>query len=504
MHVDGNTEHCCETDIEVTDVSGRHDAVVGAPVIHDFVGGAEGARAGEARHKPSGGPGGIGALVEGVVHRIRKINGPALRDLEAGAKSGREVKSNHGGVHAAFGAVAGTHAAAGEILGNGGMPGGIFKAGFHFGVGDFPMRFHGGFPVRAGLIAGAIEGGGTGIDKVKESVFSGAFELVAIGDAGYGIRAPVGAEVSEDLGAIGEELTEEHPGAVEGVVLGSENVGRAFAVPVEGSVQDRLHEVAVGEVVGPLALSLETGGDGIVTLCLFTESHFVEFWIPDHEVAGDECHFYGVFPFAIELFAAAFLILAVVVVTFGAVGFDPIEGFFEFVGVVGTLAHASGKFSHVDGFEAHPEVVFPEGGIDDRTGDAHGGAAHGKVCLAAHVGDCETGAGKIEELIDDISGDVGIAGFLHVFAVDAKGGEAFLGMTCERGGEVNRAGALGAVKAPDRLGTVWIHVHRFGTVAPTGGNGDAETDALALEFLFASRSFAHPADVGVGDHAFDG
>ena len=198
------------------------------------------------------------------------------------------------------------------------------------------------------------------------------------------------------------------------------------------------------------------------------------------------------------------MILVVVVVTFGAVGFDPIEGFFEFIGIVGTLAHASGKFSHINGFEAHPEVVFPKGGIDDRTGDTHGGAAHGEVGFATHVGDCEAGARKVEELIDDIGRDVGVAGFLHVFAVDAKGGEAFLGMTRKRGGEVNRAGALGAVKAPNRLGAVWIHVHRFGTVAPAGGNGDAEADALALEFLLAGRGFAHPADIGVGDHAFDG
>ena len=79
-----------------------------------------------------------------------------------------------------------------------------------------------------------------------------------------GLAAPVGAEVGENLGAVGEQPAEKHAGAVEGVVFGSDDVGRALAVPIERGIEHGFHEVAVGVVVGPLALALETGGDGIV------------------------------------------------------------------------------------------------------------------------------------------------------------------------------------------------------------------------------------------------
>jgi hypothetical protein len=49
-------------------------------------------------------------------------------------------------------------------------------------------------------------------------------------------------------------VAEEHGYAVEGVVLGGHDVGRSYACPVEAGVEDGLHEVAVGEVIGPGAL----------------------------------------------------------------------------------------------------------------------------------------------------------------------------------------------------------------------------------------------------------
>ena len=52
-----------------------------------------------------------------------------------------------------------------------------------------------------------------------------------------------------------------------------------------------------------------------MALRLFAESHFCELGVADHKVAGDEGHFDGVFPFAVELLAAAFVILAAAVIT---------------------------------------------------------------------------------------------------------------------------------------------------------------------------------------------
>jgi len=76
--------------------------------------------------------------------------------------------------------------------------------------------------------------------------------------------APEGPDVGEDLRGVREEIAKEHRHAVEGVVLGRHQVRLAGTGPVEVRVGDRLEEVAVGKVVRPLTLPLETRKDGVV------------------------------------------------------------------------------------------------------------------------------------------------------------------------------------------------------------------------------------------------
>ena len=65
----------------------------------------------------------------------------------------------------------------------------------------------------------------------------------------------------------------EDPGhAVQGVVLGCYYKGLADAGPVEAGVEDGLHEIAVGGVVGPGALALEACQDGVVAQALSLRS----------------------------------------------------------------------------------------------------------------------------------------------------------------------------------------------------------------------------------------
>ena len=47
-----------------------HDAVVGAPVVHDFVGAAEGALTGQGGREPCRRPSRVSALVERVVYVV--------------------------------------------------------------------------------------------------------------------------------------------------------------------------------------------------------------------------------------------------------------------------------------------------------------------------------------------------------------------------------------------------------------------------------------------------
>ena len=82
VHVNGDSEHRCESDVEVADVATSHHAVVSAPVVHHFVSTGKSALAGEDGREPSGGPGGIGALVECFMYVFWKLDGVAFRDLK--------------------------------------------------------------------------------------------------------------------------------------------------------------------------------------------------------------------------------------------------------------------------------------------------------------------------------------------------------------------------------------------------------------------------------------
>ena len=78
---------------------------------------------------------------------------------------------------------------------------------------------------------------------------------------------------------------------------------------------------------------------GVVAVRLFTEAHFCEFRIADHQVTGDERHFHAVFPFGVDLRAGTRGVRRVVVLAFWAVGFHPSEGFGVFGLVILTLGN---------------------------------------------------------------------------------------------------------------------------------------------------------------------
>lgn len=48
------------------------------------------------------------------------------------------------------------------------------------------------------------------------------------------LRAPVGADVREDGGRVGQQGSQQHRGAVQGIVLRGERDGLARSVPIEG------------------------------------------------------------------------------------------------------------------------------------------------------------------------------------------------------------------------------------------------------------------------------
>ena len=116
----------------------------------------------------------------------------------------------------------------------------------------------------------------------------------------------------------------------------------------------------------------------------------------------------------------------------------------------------------------------------------------------------EAGAREAQDLRPWTSGGiVAVARVLHVAAVDAERRQALLGVRREHRREVDRAGPLGAVEAPDRLGRERVHVHRLGPVAPAGRDRDRDADALEPEQLRDLGRLVHAADVVVGDDDLD-
>ena len=131
----------------------------------------------------------------------------------------------------------------------------------------------------------------------------GAAREPAARDALDGFGGPERAYVGEELRPVGQQVQQEHRSAVERVVFRGEGDCFADAVPVERRVEDRFREVAVGSEVGPLALPLESPGNGVVSHGLLFEAHFGQFRIAVHQVTEDECHLYDIFPDGVFLFA---------------------------------------------------------------------------------------------------------------------------------------------------------------------------------------------------------
>ena len=189
---------------------------------------------------------------------------------------------------------------------------------------------------------------------------------------------------------------------------------------------------------------------------------------------------------------------------FLAVGLDPFEGPLELGVVVDPLVEAADDLAHVDGLVAHAEVVLEEVRVDDRAADAHRDRADGKVGLAPHPGGGEARPGEAEDLLGDVGGDgLGVLQVLDVAAVDAEGGQALLVVGREDSREIDGAGPVGAVEAPDGLTVERVHVHGLGAVAPAGSHGQGDGRLPRGRTSRAGGRLGDAADAAVSDDAFD-
>ena len=127
---------------------------------------------------------------------------------------------------------------------------------------------------------------------------------------------------------------------------------------------------------------------------------------------------------------------------------------------------------------------------------------YNKVMLCsstAYYSGGDGGAAEAQQLFLHVRRDGGIVRLLHLVAVDAKGRKSLLSVRSQHGGQVHRARAFSAVKAPHALDGVAIHVHGFRAVAPAGRHREGDGHAVSAEFFFTGGGLGHAADGGVGD-----
>ena len=190
-------------------------------------------------------------------------------------------------------------------------------------------------------------------------------------------------------------MVEQHRGTVEGVVLRRQDVGGAGTVPVEGGVEDGLHQVAVGEAVGPLPLPLEPSGDGTPTESLLTPALLSQARVPGHQVAGDERHLDRVAP-PLVMQLRFLVVRRVEVLALPEVLTHPGERLLMLLDVVDLLIDAARELAHVDVLVAHTEVLGPELVLDHGARDAHRHRPHGQVGASLHLGDSQSTDGVVE------------------------------------------------------------------------------------------------------------
>ena len=191
------------------------------------------------------------------------------------------------------------------------------------------------------------------------------------------VGAPICAHVGEQARSAGDELPEEHGQTVEAVVLGGEGERLFLAVPVKGSVENSLGEVAVGHEVRPLALTLEAAEYGVAAESLLVPAVLragvlrlracgadgVELIVAEHDVAADKSHLDDELPLLLLLLGGVSDIFGVLVEALGAVLFYPLESALVLLVVVDSQLDAAGDFNHVDPLGAYAEILLPEIGV---------------------------------------------------------------------------------------------------------------------------------------------
>ena len=169
--------------------------------------------------------------------------------------------------------------------------------------------------------------------------------------------------------------------------------------------------------------------------------------------------------------------------------------------VIDTDGNAAQDLDLVYPLGADAEILLQNTCIAEAAGNPHRHSANIDVGFVLHPACGNSTTGKAQDFLGHVIGNRIIVGFLHVMAINGESRQTALGVCCQNRSQIHRAGALGAIEAPDCLDGVGIHIERLGTVAPAGGHRQRCRNILGRELLCHAGRLGTTANRRTADHA---
>ena len=120
-----------------------------------------------------------------------------------------------------------------------------------------------------------------------------------------------------------------------------------------------------------MALTLETGGDGVVAQRLLHQPFFRQLRVALHHVADAHRHQQALFQHRAALCFIALILLSVLIFAVAEVFIRPRQRHLQLGFIIDFVIDSPAQLRHVDSLDLHAEPEFKEIVVDDGAGDAH-------------------------------------------------------------------------------------------------------------------------------------
>ena len=331
-------------------------------------------------------------------------------------------------------------------------------------------------------------------------IFCMSFDIISR-YAFHRVTAPVCTNVRENLSAVREQFHEQHAKPVQNVVLGRQNIRFSRTVPIEGSIQQCLREIAVRIEIRPLTLALESGCNRIVAYHLFFTA-FRQILVAVHQVFDDNHHLNDKFPCLFFFFIGSLHEIRIFVISFLAFFLRPFKRLLIFGFVINFFRHAADNFHFIYGFHTHAQIFFYKRRVDNGTADSHCHGTNLQIGFSSHGCSRNSRAAEPQQFFSHIVGNGCIVHILNFMSVNTECRKSLLCMRSQYGSKIYRTRTLRSVKAPYSFNRHRVHIHRLRTIAPAGCYGQCDVNAFFSEFCGTGCRFSDTSDGRICNYDF--